>query len=139
MHASAVTFRWTEVYRVNIAAMDEQHKKLFQTVNELDHALRGGQGNAAVEPILGRLIEYATVHFESEESLMKEHDFPGLSTHRTQHLMFRQTIQKFLEQHQAGSTGVPVSLLMFLQTWLKQHVLKTDKLYSAYLNARGVK
>jgi hemerythrin len=33
----------------------------------------------------------------------------------------------------------PVSLLFFVKVWRKQHVLKTDTQYSAFLNARGVR
>ena len=35
--------------------------------------------------------------------------------------------------------GLPVELLLFLQGWLKQHVLKTDKSYVSFLSARGVR
>ncbi len=138
MPVASSTFRWTEAYRVNIAVLDEQHQKLFDAVNELDQALRRGEGTPAVDPILAKLVEYANVHFAAEEALMKQHDFPGLPTHRTQHELFRQKLAVYLEDHKTGKAGVPVSLMFFLQDWLKKHVLKTDKLYSAHLNSRGV-
>ena len=139
MPVATDTFHWTEAYSVNIAILDQQHQKLFDTVNELNRALRTGAGNDALDPILDQLVEYATVHFAAEESLMEQYDFPGLSTHRTQHEMFRQQIALFREEHKAAKPGVPVSLMFFMRDWLKQHVLKTDKLYSAFLNARGVR
>jgi hypothetical protein len=52
--------------------------------------------------------------------------------------MFRPTIASYLQDHKAARPGVPVLLLFFMQSWLKQHVLKTDK-HSAFLNARGVR
>ena len=139
MPVAASTFRWTEAYQVNIALLDHQHQKLFDTVNELDQALRAGEGNSAVEQVLDKLVEYALVHFAAEESLMRKHDFPGLPTHRTQHELFRHQIAAYLLDHKAAKPGVPVSLLFFMQAWLKQHVLTTDKQYSAFLNARGVR
>jgi hemerythrin-like metal-binding protein len=138
MPVVAGTFRWTNAYCVNVAVLDEQHQRLFDTVNELDLALRTGQGNSVLNPVLEKLVDYALRHFTAEESLMAEHDFPGLSTHRTQHEMFRRKIAVFLEDHKAAKPGVPVFLMLFMQNWLKQHVLKTDKQYSAFLNARGV-
>lgn len=139
MPVATDSFRWTEAYSVNIAALDRQHQKLFETVNELNRALRSGAGNDALDPILDQLMEYATVHFAAEESLMEQYEFPGLSTHRTQHEMFRQQIAVFLAEHTAAKPGVPVSLMFFMQDWLKRHLLQTDKLYSAFLNARGVR
>lgn len=139
MSLATDSFHWTEAYSVNVAALDRQHQKLFETVNELNRALRSGAGNDALDPILDQLMEYATVHFAAEESLMEQYEFPGLSTHRAQHEMFRQQIAVFLAEHTAAKPGVPVSLMFFMQDWLKRHLLQTDKLYSAFLNARGVR
>jgi hemerythrin len=139
MSVATCTFRWTESYRVNIAVLDQQHQQLFDAVNELDQALRKGEGKAALDPVLDKLVEYALVHFAAEESLMQQHDFPGLFSHQAQHELFRQRIAAYLEDHKAARPGVPVSLLFFMQDWLKDHLLQTDKLYSAFLNARGVR
>lgn len=138
MPTSRSGFRWTESYSVNIAALDRQHQGLFDTINDLNGALASGDGNAALEGILLKLVDYATVHFWSEEALMVEHNFPGLSTHRAEHERFSRCVAQFLQDFQAGKPGVPVSLMLFLQSWLKSHILGSDKAYSAYLNARGV-
>ena len=139
MPVESDTFHWTEAYRVNIALLDQQHQKLFRTVNDLDQALRVGEGNANLDSILNQLVGYALVHFEAEELLMEKYGFPGLLTHRTQHQMFRDRMAHFLEDRNAAKPGVPVALMLFMQGWLKQHVLKTDKLYSAFLKAHGVR
>jgi hemerythrin len=139
MSVATGTFRWTEAFSVNIAVLDQQHQQLIETVNELDQALRKGEGKAALDPVLDKLVEYAVVHFAAEESLMEQHNFPGLFTHRTQHEEFRKRLAEYLEAHKAGKPGVPVSLLFFMEGWLKEHLQKTDKLYSAFLNARGVR
>ncbi|HLV89286.1 MAG TPA: bacteriohemerythrin [Candidatus Sulfotelmatobacter sp.] len=133
------SFRWTDNYKVNIATLDEQHRQLFEAVNALDLALRMGDGMVAIDQVLDKMVDYIGVHFNSEEALMEQHNFPGLSGHKAQHEMFRETIAGFLDSHRSGRQGVPVSLMLFMQTWLKTHVLKTDKLYSAFLNARGVR
>lgn len=137
--ATTDVFRWTESYSVNIDSLDRQHQDLFAAINELEQALRAGEGNAAVQKILGKVASYAADHFAAEESLMQKHNFPGLSSHREQHQMFRSKITTLIEDYRASKSGVPVCLLFFLHTWLKDHLLKTDKLYTAYLNARGVR
>lgn len=138
MHLAAETFRWTEAYRVNVLVLDEQHKQLIRTVNELDRALRVGEGNSVLDGVLQKLVDYSLEHFATEEKLMQEHDFPGLSTHQSQHDEFRKKLAGFLEGQRAGKPGVPVSLLLFMRGWLKDHLIKTDRQYSAYLNAHGV-
>ena len=132
------TFCWTERYSVNISVLDRQHQALFDTVNELKDALTSGHGAAVVGEVLKQLFEYASTHFATEEKLMTEHAFPGLETHRAEHQRFARTIERYREDYKAGKTGVPVEIMLFLQSWLQEHLLKADKAYSAYLNARGV-
>jgi hemerythrin len=40
--AASQTFRWSEVYSVHIAILDEQHRRLVATTNKLNQALRSG-------------------------------------------------------------------------------------------------
>jgi hemerythrin len=138
MTVATPAFRWTERFSVNIAALDNQHQGLFATINELNEALAAGEAGAVTDPVLQKLVDYALTHFASEESLMTKHEFPGLAAHRIEHDKFTQSVVKFLEDYRAGKPGVPVSLMLFLQTWLKEHILTTDKAYSGFLNARGV-
>jgi len=138
MTTATETFHWSEAYSVHIAVLDEQHRRLIAALNELNQALRSGMGGSVMDTVLEKLMEYSTAHFDTEETLMEEHQFPGLSTHRARHREFRQKMAEFLEAHRAGKQCVPVSVMLFMEEWLKEHMLRTDQLYSAYLNARGV-
>lgn len=130
MTISTPAFRWTEKYSVNIAALDHQHQSLCATINELNEAL--------ADSVLQKLVDYALTHFAAEEALMTKYEFPGLSTHCMEHHKFAESVTKLLKDYRVGKAGVPVSLLLFLQTWLKRHILVADKAYSGFLNARGV-
>ncbi len=139
MTTATSAFRWTKNYSVNIAVLDAQHQGLFATINELNNALSSGQGAKVTESVLKKLVKYATTHFAAEEMLMTEHEFPGLATHRAEHEKFGEKVGEFLADYRAGKSGVPVSLMLFLHTWLKGHILTADKAYSSFLNARGVR
>lgn len=139
MPVPTAALHWTEAHSVNIAELDRQHQKLLETVNELNDALRSREGQSAVGKILERLVQYAGEHFTAEEALMERHGFPGLPMHRAQHESFRQKLAGFLDDYRAGKAGVPVSLLLFMNDWVRQHMMKTDKRYSRFLNARGVR
>ncbi len=139
MSVSTQAFRWSEKYAVQVAALDKQHQGLFETVNELNEALGNGEGASVADPVLQKLVDYALTHFAAEEGLMAKHNFPGLLTHHKEHQEFAQKVTSFIEEYRAGRAGVPVELLFFLQSWLREHILKTDEAYSAYLNARGVR
>jgi len=138
MTTATEAFRWTAKYAVNIAALDNQHRNLFGMINQLSEALGNGEGATILDPILQRLLEYASTHFAAEEGLMTKYNFPGAGKHEAEHAAFKNQVGQFLEDHESGKAGVPVALLFFLQSWLKEHILVTDKAYSTFLNARGV-
>lgn len=131
-------FQWTKAYSVQVQALDRQHQKLFDTVNELDEALSRGCGNAVVEDVLKRLVEYTVSHFAAEEKLMDSSGFPGLAAHRTKHQELTRKVGAFQQEYKAGNRNVPTALMLFLQNWLKDHILATDKKYSEFLNAKGI-
>jgi hemerythrin-like metal-binding protein len=135
---TATAFSWTETYSVNIATLDRQHQDLFATINELNRALSEGHGAGAVGDVLRQLLEYSRKHFAAEEVLMETHHFPRLPTHRLEHQAFELKIAKYMDDYREAKLGTPASLMLYLQSWLKEHLLKTDKAYSAFLNERGV-
>ena len=130
---------WTERYSVHIATLDRQHQGLFDTINELNAALADGKGATVMDDVLRRLLDYAAYHFASEEYLMEAHRFPGLAIHRLEHEAFGRNVKKYLDDYRQGKQHAPVSLLLFLQSWLNEHILKTDKAYSSFLNEHGVR
>ena len=129
---------WDQSFSVNIVQLDYQHQRLFRTVSELNDAVRLGRADSIVNEVLDRVIEHTISHFSAEEFLLEQHRYPDLAAHRYEHKMFAKKLSEFHQSNLAGKTDAPSSLLIFLQLWLRDHVLETDKEYSAFLNARGV-
>jgi hemerythrin len=130
-------FHWTEAYSVHIARLDKQHQRLFELMSELDAGLRSGQAASRLDQIMNSLVGNAFAHFVTEESLMEKHGFPELAEHQAAHAAFREEIAGFMIDQKLRS-GIPVDILFYTQSWMKQHVLNFDKKYVAYLNERGV-
>jgi hemerythrin-like metal-binding protein len=133
------SFRWDPSCSVNVTELDQQHQELFRTVAELEHALRTGRADAVINTLLEKVIEHTINHFAAEERLMEECGYPGLDAHRRDHQELSQKLTMFNLSNLAGVPGVPAALLVFLQGWLQDHILKTDKEYSGFLNKRGVR
>lgn len=130
------TLHWDQSYSVNIAELDLQHERLFRTVAELESALEKGGADTLINEILEKVVEHTIDHFATEEALMEEHGFPGLAAHCNEHSMLSQKLTQFNLSHMAGRPDVPAALLDFLQTWLREHIVKSDKQYGEFLSAR---
>ncbi len=131
-------FEWTETYAVQVANFDRQHRTLFRTVNELHEALRAGRGKDVVGKVLQRLIDYTASHFAEEEAAMEKNGYPEFGAHKAQHTALVAQVLKFQKDFQAGNLGVGATLMPFLQKWLSDHIMQTDKKYGPFLNEKGI-
>ncbi len=134
----SATFQWKDSYSVKVAALDNQHKKLFDLINELHVAMSRGHGKDIVGDVLRRLIDYTVHHFSAEEMLMQNHNFPGLVAHRAEHKALTDKVLAFKKEFDAGTSYVTVQLMTFLQQWLKNHIQTVDQRYGDFLNSHGV-
>jgi hemerythrin len=67
---------WNESYSVKVKQCDDDHKKLFSSLNALHEAMMAGKGADAVRQTLKELADYTRYHFASEESLMQKTSYP---------------------------------------------------------------
>jgi len=131
-------FQWQDSYSVKVLAMDNQHKKLFDLVNELHDAMCSGHGRDVAGDILRRLIDYTVQHFSAEEALLERYRFPGLAAHRAEHKALTSKVHEFKKEFDAGTCDV-IRLAKFLRYWLKDHIQNVDQRYGDFLNGHGVR
>ncbi len=131
-------FAWKETYSVHIGALDRQHQQLFGMISELNDALTAGRGNEVVGKILDQLLDYTLSHFAAEEKLLERYGYDGLPEHRAKHQELTARVSGLMQEFKAGNVGVSVSLMLFLRSWLKDHILGIDKQYSDFLNHKGL-
>ena len=133
-------FGWKPAYSVHVAAIDAQHRKLIRLLDELQRALQAGQAFTITDRIFRELVAYTDYHFKMEERLMQQHEYPGMAEHKFEHEVLTRRVLLFKQSYDQGKVAlIPMSLLLFLQDWLRQHILETDKKYGEFLNAKGVK
>lgn len=133
-----VLVRWVELYSVGIQQIDEQHKKLIDLLNELWRSMMDGKGPDHIGQTLDGLIAYTLTHFEAEEALMREHQYPGYEAHRQQHERLTAQVRTMQTDFKEGHSTTPRELMLFLQGWIVRHIVASDKKYAPYLHQAGV-
>jgi len=131
-------FVWKDSYTVKVMAMDNQHRKLFDLINEFSEAVHSGPGKDVVGDVLLRLIDYTRCHFSAEEKLMERLKYAGLPTHRGEHRYLIEKVQAFKKEFDTGNINIAPELLTFLQKWLTSHIQVVDQKYSDFMNGHGV-
>ena len=129
---------WDQTYSVSVRRLDEQHQKLFALLNALHEAMRQGKGQAVVQDTLRELATYTVTHFRAEEELMRKTNYPGLAAPRAEHQRFVDKVNQFTQDLKAGGNVSSLQVVGFIKEWLAEHIRRTDRSYSAHMNAQGV-
>jgi len=133
-------FEWSENLSVNIAEIDEQHKRLIALLNNLEAATHGGKRPVPLSTLFDELLAYAAEHFNAEELLLERYRFPGLQAHCDEHVQFIRQVTGFkgMQEFEFYAQLLSMDLLTFLTQWLQNHIMKSDKLYASYFNEQGI-
>lgn len=132
---------WQEAFATGVDEIDEQHQILVHTLNEANARLADTSSIEMLDSITRDLLSYALYHFETEERLMEESAYPSersedADLHLQQHRAFSAKVVAIREEIKAGRRIPRDELLTFLNHWLINHILNTDKRLGAYLVAR---
>jgi hemerythrin-like metal-binding protein len=133
-----IYFQWTDELSVNIEEIDSQHKEFINLTNELSGAIKIGRGFDILEETLSKLIEYAEMHFATEERLMNVHGYPGLASHKKEHGELQKHLLELNRRFNTDKLILAETVLYFLEDWVVSHVKTTDMECSSFLNSKGV-
>jgi hemerythrin-like metal-binding protein len=130
---------WNHACTVGVRAMDDQHGILMDTMNELRLAVERGRGREEVSELLDRLIEFTRMHFWSEEQLLEQSGFPGLTEHRAEHHSVLAHMLQSAHRVQYGEGVRMGPLLCSLRDGYLEHIEGLDREYGPWLNEHGVR
>jgi len=130
-------FKWTKARAVWVPEIDDEHRMIFRTADELNQAVLTDAPQSQVLEILHRLIGLADAHFTHEETLMRSYRYSSSEWHLQQHETVRKRLRQFVPRIEAGDHEAALLLLEFLAGWLKDHLSLADRMLGAYvLNRR---
>ena len=129
---------WEDRYRVNVRAMDAQHRTLVDIINQLHDAVKIGRGSDMMARVLSFLVTYATTHFAAEERLMDACDYPGYLEHKAKHEALTRRVLEIQKEQAAGTSALSIQAMGFLKDWLTNHIQGSDRNYGPFLNAHGI-
>lgn len=122
---------WEPVYSVHVEVLDEQHRKLFDTVNQLIDVFERGSDDLL--SVIHGLIEYLSMHFHQEHMVMMNAGYPDFLKHSEEHRKFTEKIGQFLKAYSEGDAELGLNMLLFMKEWVRDHTTMLDLQYGEYL------
>lgn len=132
---------WKERYEIGVERIDEQHRELFQRVEEFLKATNDPKKNwdekvEKVKETMNFMGEYVNYHFDDEEKLQEELGYPNLAEHKEAHRKFKKGIKEYIEKLEADdySEDLVQEFGGKIMTWLIMHVGDVDQKLGDYIS-----
>lgn len=129
-------YEFTEDCMLHIDAIDEEHRRLFQMINEAFALVEKTEDVTGItQSLIANLKDYAATHFAHEEAYMESIHDPELPLQKTEHAAFTKKINEFkldtstLKNAKRSLNG----LLTYLVRWLYHHILSSDMMIGKML------
>lgn len=123
--------RWDDINKTGLTIIDEQHRGLVSLINSFFFHKNDPFIERILVPTALMTINFAKIHFLTEQRLMKESKYPDLEEHATVHEKLYQDL--IATEKKCRQTRDADSFLEFLKTWWLEHVNRYDRRYVPYL------
>lgn len=124
-------------YYTGIEDIDKEHTRLFELAGETHDLLNDYLQHDKTESLnrlISELIDYTKTHFAHEEAYMESIHYTGMAGHIALHRKFEDSLMQFdpdaMTADSEGQNEMVENLLGFLISWLIDHIMKVDMLYT---------
>ena len=130
---------WEDTYNIGVKEIDIQHRGLFDIISKLSATRRFETEGQYFLATLDKIVEYARIHFATEERYMREAQYSKLAEHQQEHRLFFPEVEKLMKDLENKQPNIQQKILDFLKDWYMSHILGSDRDYQKTLKDKGFK
>ena len=130
---------WKDSYNIGVKEIDNQHRGLFDLISKLFTSRQYDPEGKYFFLTLNKFVEYAQVHFSTEERYMQEAQYPKFVQHQREHELFLVQISKLVKDVENKEPDIENKTLDFLKNWYLAHILGTDRDLERWFQTNGLK
>ena len=118
--------------KIGIQKIDNQHKEIFENVNYL-FEIKDHEKNEILESYDSLLVKLKS-HFNTEETLMKEHKAINYISHKLEHDRAYNKYFNYYVAFKSDKKEFDTEILLSMRNWLENHLIKKDKKLPSLVN-----
>jgi len=131
------SIQWERIYVTGIQTMDDQHRHFVDLINRMSACTDADVNTPLGRDLVRDLLDYAGMHFATEEALMRQYRYPNMAAHAQEHRdLTASTVGKAVAL--TVGTESRAALVMLLWNWLVSHTNLDDKALGIFLLEQGV-
>lgn len=125
---------WGQVLSVEVDEIDEDHHKLINIFNILNHSVTEGESPDYLVAVLEELVNCAVWHFSHEERLMLKYGYQRMEEHKAIHRELIKSVKELQQRILQADKTMADEDIEFLERWLTEHILTEDMRLGSYLS-----
>lgn len=125
---------WSHILSVEVDEIDEDHRKLVNIFNILNHSVMDGESPEYLAAVLEELINCTVWHFSHEERLMLKYGYKEIEEHKAAHQELIKGARELQQEILQADKPVADEHIEFLEQWLTEHILTADMRLGSYLS-----
>jgi hemerythrin len=119
---------WQQEYNTGHAVIDRQHQQLFSMVNQLHDVLsHADMSKDYVHAMLTDFAAAAVEHFDTEEVLMGQYNYPNTEVHKGTHRLLVSKVRTTLQKFEQDETDISAEIAQVLADWMIHHIRGEDQ------------
>lgn len=126
---------WNDRLKIGVAEIDHQHKEFVEKMEQFQQACRQGKGQQELTSMVKEIEFYVGYHFQAEEKLQKQFNYPKYKHHKQIHEMYANQVKKLKEHFVENGTNISITLKFqsYLADLLIKHINGEDKEFGKFL------
>ena len=127
---------WRTSAECGNAVIDQQHKDLIKASNQILSAILEEKSQEQCWLLIEKLVREVGNHFETEEALLIEADFPLVDTHVQLHKELAEKMNRLVEKFGQGESVIGEVFRFLAYEVIACHIFMEDKKYFPYLHGK---
>ena len=119
---------WLKSYETGNHKIDEEHKEMFEILNDAFEEVEEEQKEAKIKKVLKRLYDFIKIHFKEEEAFMRSIEYPEYKHHLDLHSEIIKECNNLLERiNDMEDSLFERELAKIIDRDIIKHILQEDK------------
>lgn len=122
---------WSDKFLCGVSVIDEQHKILFNLINNLLMNVTGNQETERpyFNMVINNILKYIKIHLATEEKYLYAAKFPLYAHHKRAHKTFLITLYDVINDYKTGKIQNLAIITNYFKNWALSHVAIMDRAY----------